>query len=383
MYITGNGEEGEFSAVEDQKNARRVCTFFGKICWDVPDSWTPSGRITVDEVFQDSRVSGQPVSSRNGAVKGVKVRTRRYTKIRTTYTDRNGNYSFPNAFKRPVNYSLVFENRQVRVVDAVGLVKRYNGPKRRSSWNHHISNSAWNWLDATIVNAASDFEKSRRPSKLQTPFYDHRLLGIRSRQAKGRNHAANWAPVAGVPFIRPAAIVIFRYHSESGQPYRTDQLYFNVIHELGHQSHYQLMGNLMGVQQNLVRESWAEFISYYITSWNYPNYCRVDVNPLSKCLDDAIPNRSAEVIRRDWSSQYTQVFIDLIDTDNQLTILKGNRADDRVTGYNVEQIQTAISKATNRLNKRTIVEIKEYLRNNYDNPTEAELNRLFRFYEQF
>ena len=72
--------------------------------------------------------------------------------------------------------------------------------------------------------------------------------------------------------------------------------------------------------------------------------------------------------------KYTALFIDLMDDDNQLDRLGGNRPDDDVSGYTIRQLQKAVE------NSRNLEQVRDYLRDNYTNPTEGGLNDLFGFY---
>ena len=73
----------------------------------------------------------------------------------------------------------------------------------------------------------------------------------------------------------------------------------------------------------------------------------------------------------------TQILVDLMDNYNQLEEKGGDRADDRVRGYTFAQIQQAVKKS------RQLDQVRDYLRDNYHNATEDELDGLFDFYLQF
>jgi len=77
--------------------------------------------------------------------------------------------------------------------------------------------------------------------------------------------------------------------------------------------------------------------------------------------------------------KYTALFIDLMDNNNQ-RITEGSGAgdvtfpNDDVDGYTIRQLQKAVE------NSRTLRQVRDYLRDNYTNPTEGGLNDLFTFY---
>ncbi|MEM7297637.1 MAG: hypothetical protein AAF391_05160, partial [Bacteroidota bacterium] len=64
-------------------------------------------------------------------VKNVRVRVRRWFRIRTDYTDSRGYYRISRRFRRKVNYSVVFQTRDVKITNWIGWKTRYNGPKRK------------------------------------------------------------------------------------------------------------------------------------------------------------------------------------------------------------------------------------------------------------
>ncbi len=98
LYLTNNLSQEEKQQIENNTNSsiklRRVCIFWGAICWNVPDPWNPSGRVRI----QDAKLGWQPI-------KGVKVRARRWFTTKTAITDSNGYFKI-GSFKRAVNYSM-------------------------------------------------------------------------------------------------------------------------------------------------------------------------------------------------------------------------------------------------------------------------------------
>jgi hypothetical protein len=81
--------------------------------------------------------------------------------------------------------------------------------------------------------------------------------------------------------------------------------------------------------------------------------------------------------RADWGEGYKPLFIDLMDDDNQLTRLGGDRPNDNVRGYRFTQLQECLEK------NKTLREVRDHLRDNYTNSTRGNLNELFDFYFEF
>lgn len=71
---------------------------------------------------------------------------------------------------------------------------------------------------------------------------------------------------------------------------------------------------------------------------------------------------------------YSAIFVDLMDNENQLLSRRGDRPDDDVRGYTFGQIQYAVK------HSRKLEHVRDYLRDNYWNATEGNLNDLFNFY---
>lgn len=73
---------------------------------------------------------------------------------------------------------------------------------------------------------------------------------------------------------------------------------------------------------------------------------------------------------------YTSIIIDLIDTYNQGE-MDINYPFDRVSGYTISDIESVLS------NSGRLLELKENLKNNFENPSEIFLDELFDQYISF
>ena len=160
--------------------------------------------------------------------------------------------------------------------------------------------------------------------------------------------------------VRANRIRIYSQFTQGRGNKETDDLYRVTFHELGHQSHWKLTNWNITFSKKIIRESWADFIEHFFVIQYYPNLAN-DTNSQWKQINDM-------------DDGYSAVFIDLMDNDNQLTRLGGDRPDDDVRGYTFGQIQQAVKES------RKLEHVRDYLRDNYNNATENNLGDLFDFY---
>lgn len=345
LKITGNLDPSE---LENNTSARRR-------------KWNPSGRIMVED--------------RRGWDRGdvplryCKVRAQRWFKWATANTSvTNGSFRISTQFKREVNYSLKFETPGFKVTNFFGFATTHNGPKREGSWNMNIafSNGSESWVRATFMNAIYHF---------RTQAYSHRIklpgvlatVKVRPVFKEGRSNAFGLVRhIPGINVLVRNDVRIFTKFS-GGTLLETDDIYDVMMHELGHVSHFLKSPANAALSIGITGESWAVAIEYYFTLPYYPNRVRrlidQDRNTIIGTGDD-------------W--KYTPFFIDLRDNTNQRNIFGGgtntNWADDDVRGYSLEQMQTALN------NRTKISGVATYLKKQYSNSTENNLDNLLEFY---
>ena len=351
LKLTGNWEE-------EVSNPSARCR--GRRCWN------PSGTIRVRERHGGRNRDYIPVEN-------TKVRVRRWFTIKTDYTDANGDYWFTHQFKRAVNYSVKFETPYAKISNWIGWDTRHDGPKRRGAWNVDFDWHTESWVRATLINSIVEYRVQYHRTGIQNPYPVSywaggdavNKLNIRAVFKEGTGN--HWP-------TRANNIKIFtQLKLKDGiRNKETDDLYAVTFHELGHQSHWKLNQWNTTFSSRILRESWSEFIEYYFTREYYPNHPNVRITS-----DFSIPNYDADVIRSSTKSAYTHALVDLMDDYNQLEEKEGDRADDRVRGYTFAQIQQAVKKS------RQLDQVRDYLRDNYYNATEDELDGLFDFYLQF
>ena len=354
LRMTGNWEEKV-----DNPNARcrRKC-------------WSPHGYIKVRE-----RTDG--ISQGWVPVKEIQVRVRRWFTIKTDDTDANG-YFQTAKFQRPVNYSIVFKTLRFRIAGWTGLTNRYNGPKRRGSWDVNFEwHNDW-WTRATVMNAICDFKfQARRHGLAMAGTWDP--TRVRVVFNSGTSNTVRQAFRHEIPLLVNNDVKLYTKFSNNSN-LETDDLYVVTMHELGHVSHYiksPFYAKVTFLTSAHINESFAVATEYEFTRHYYPNI--VTDNPSTPLYYEGVIDRSRTEIENggDDSWKYTCYFIDLMDNTNQFVTRGGSTntdfANDRVSGYTLKQFQTAMDKRT------TLHGIKQYLRDNYSN--QAGLNELTDFYQ--
>ena len=359
LRITGNLDAEE---IEDNTAARHR------------RKWNPSGRIRVEE-----RLGG--ADQRDVPVRYCKVRAQRWFKWGSANTSvSNGSFRISKQFRREVNYSLKFETAGFKVTNFFGFATKHNGPKIKGAWNLNIafSNGSESWVRATFINAIYDFRTQASRHRIKLPGV---LVTVKVRPVfkNGTSNAVGVIRhIPGISILFRNDVRIFTKRS-NGSLLETDDLYSVVMHELGHVSHFLKSPANTIWSIGITGESWAEAVEYYFTLPYYRDvvttrYNGNNPNALFEGNNDLSRTDIIDGGNRSW--KYTPFFIDLRDNTNQRNIHNGNVewADDDVSGYTLEQMQTALN------NRTKMSGVCEYLRKEYNNPTENNLYDVLEFY---
>ncbi|MCK4662900.1 MAG: hypothetical protein KAT68_08550 [Bacteroidales bacterium] len=263
--------------------------------------WNPSGTIKVWDDIKNQHI----------ALRGAKVRARRWYTVKTNYTNSSG-YFKTGQFRRKVNYSIKWERFKYDIRNGTWGQAYYNGPKKRGSWTLNIS-SGESLRYATIHRAAYRYHYRnigglKRPnvwSKLKYCYY-HREPWF------GNYSGMNWGNLDFTGVFPDIQI----FGKVNGYWVNTNELFSTTIHETGHASHIALMnaGEIQFLQvSKIIYESWAEAIEWYITKIEYnelgvSNYDNPDIY---------INGDNKQWWNSSYSHDYTPLFIDLVDTYNQ------------------------------------------------------------------
>lgn len=337
--------------------------------------WNPSGRIRVQEFFTttNNRIIG---------VNNVKVRARRWFTVKTDYTNSAGLYVI-GSFRGSVNYDVVFETNYSQVTAWGGFQTTHGGPNQNSSWNETFNSFSNSWVRATLINAMGIYRSRAYTLGIQNPYpISYWAGGAAINRLEVR---AIFGSGGGLHYWGISANDIKIWSLDANGINRSsDRLYRIMFHELGHRSHLKLVGTWdFGRSTDMLVESWASYIEWKMIlnvfpppAWwtDYPSLVSLDIQERS----------STDNLFLDG---YTPLFIDMIDdvsNNNQRVVWGGSSfggvndyPNDLVEGYNHAQLQNALDNSIN------IGQLRDYLVNNYNNPTENQMNTYFNFMIQF
>lgn len=213
-------------------------------------SWTPSGTIRVN----DNDLGLIPVV-------GAKVRAKNWFKVKEDLTDANGYFS-TESFNNAVDYSIKWERADFDIRSGNWGQAYYQGPNEsKSAWNLNIT-GGMSFVYAHVHRAAYTYWYNNSYG-IKTPPKD----SFWSRKVKiGCFDEADRAFISvALRWTTFPEIYIYRYNS--GGTLRTGrQLYRTGIHELAHSSHWDLSSWHYRNADDKVVESWAVGVAYVITN---------------------------------------------------------------------------------------------------------------------
>lgn len=234
--------------------------------------WQPKGRIMAWDNVKRNFIS----------LEGVYVRARRWDTTHTGYTDSNGFFACGGTFKRPANYSIIWERADWDIRNGTIGQAYYNGPKMTGDWNLNINKGGKSIMYATIHSAAYNYY-NKNPFGTHLPpenkWYRSSIkIGYYDKDGSSLGDYAKWRNWLTWPQIRI-------YGSASGTTRTTTEIYATTSHELAHAEHWQLIVSAPGSNRNRdfnnaetkLVESWArgvqrQFTRYFIDSNYEPSY---------------------------------------------------------------------------------------------------------------
>jgi hypothetical protein len=274
MEITGNLSDEE----KEQSNLKSTQG------WRLPSKREPRGQIQVEDVNRVwNAASSRWENVSSGAFQGVmrvKVRAHRVVKIKSAWTDDNGNYHIDKGFRYNVHYSLIFENQtgfKIWGNWAFFAPAHYNmGCHSKNGHNRNISNNSKAWLWSTINNASLTYRQHCSALGITAPPSNLRIWNMRV-----NGDWAGSAPMArhislsinslmdfltiGYPAVKSKGWTvalslcmpdIFILHNGDES---TREVYETVYHECGHASHYQRVG----------KGYWLKYIGHIVSNGGY------------------------------------------------------------------------------------------------------------------
>ena len=166
-----------------------------------------------------------------------------------------------------------------------------------------------------------------------------------------KNTAKDWQ---GINYVVFPYLKIARFRPGSTTEYQSDDYFSTTVHELAHTSHVIKM-NTGAVQysqvNSMLQESWPCAVEWFVTGIEYrergiANYGTPNYNPSNPPV---FPNRFGyQFWSLNTSSDYTSLFINLVDNFNELGQSFSSQpmgtVNDQVTGYTLANIETNLLK---------------------------------------
>ncbi|MDE0472118.1 MAG: hypothetical protein OXH57_09275, partial [Ekhidna sp.] len=277
-----------------------------KWCWGciVNSSWRPRGTVRV----RDGNINQQ--------LRGLKVVIHRGLKSVTAYTDNSGNFSSWSNFGSQVTYTVHWRNRSsktfgtryFRIVDRWYMTTAKHDIRRntRSSVYHTYSLSGGRptYEDAALamIYLAAQHNYHRDILGLTRPRKNLRIRRRKEAGHTGQERSFNNHLLGSQIHI---------WITDNQGQYKTGrQLVATTFHELAHYTHFHEVKDwpFPANQWEWIRidcglkESWATCVEHYLTRATY------------------YPDYTEGYHTREWTditSEYTGIFIDIIDNDNQ------------------------------------------------------------------
>ncbi len=331
--------------------------------------WRPAGAIRVwDDVLDDYI-----------GVEGVKVRARRWFTTHTGIANINGIYSCDGRFRRDANYSIDWERYHFALQDGWLNSANYNGPKQKGNWNLNLNSGVQQYY-ATIFIAAHLYYYGDRLGLTSPPrnAFFKRQLRIRARLKRDKSS-----------YIKARRIYFGSDISLQAWGNSTDRVFGTTIHELAHAAHREVDGSAYnslvwkaytspcapsaescdhpgptGADARRLMETWATTVENFIVRERYVNFYNVQNYTY---IDNFL--QSLTISEENF---YTSCGIDMIDGFNQREEHNNNLLPiDRVEGYTINQLESALKSAT------SWTEWRVNLRSNETNNTAVFLNELF------
>jgi len=308
-----------------------------------PSKWRPAGRILVHD---DIGASGNMISylnlnnSHNIPVEKAKVRARRWFTTYIGYTNEKGYFSCNGRFRRPANYSIVWETNKFDIRNGTFGQAYYNGPKKKGNWYLTITGGK-SLRYATIFRAACRYYFWNIGGLLRPmnyPFYGKIKISYYHRSSHGGQLGDSQC------YLDNGILSNIRIFGQfnNGHWLETYRIYSTTIHEMAHTNHARRIGNIQFWQvSNILVESWARAIQWYIT--------KIEYNWLgNSSFDDPTHNSYYNNMQHNWllsnlsdtDKIYTPLFIDLVDNFNQRNHFNySDYPDDRINQYTMHNLE--------------------------------------------
>lgn len=317
--------------------------------------WTPRGRI---RVWDDLLGMFIPVPHAN-------VHARWFTHVETALTDEEGNFQ-TGEFKYKVNYSIKWENSLFTIRDGLFFQAWYNGPKMKGDWMLDIR-SGKSKMFATIHRAAFKNFYGDNLGLSRPILYSGGRTKICYMERNGTGRFNGDFSAGGLlPDIQIWG---------NGNRRATHLIFGTVCHELGHQLHSQLVGNIKFIRTSkLIRESWAEVVEWALTNDEY-NTKGKKYGVWSAAKYDHQYNKHT-CWPNVYDKDYSPIFIDLVDKVNQRESNGPDHPNDMISQYSVAFLNQRVLK-----NAEDVKSLKEQISiNKLEEVDDYKIGELFHMY---
>ena len=298
-------------------------------------------------------------------LRGVKVRICVLGFIKThKYTDENGNVSFSKR-RRSASYSIEWEDDKWDIRDN-GTQAYYNGPRQEKWWNLNIGTGTQKSLHYTAIHRAlyeyyhGDNCGFTRPSiDLKISYREGSDPDGKASGSTTQECVRTWGWIASPIKIYETSVY--------GGAYSVSSVLHTTLHELTHASHILRMSkNDYEKVKKYIRESWADFASWKITTTIY-----------KRLGNNGEPEYFTKHTYQDqkWDyksgSSYSPIFIDLYDNYNQYN--ENNPSlfpNDKVYGFSILLLDK------NLCNFKNISDVETFVKKSSNKPSNVSLNQI-------
>jgi hypothetical protein len=257
--------------------------------------WTPSGNI---------KASNRPLQ-------GIKVRARRWFTTHVGYTKWNGDFTCDGQFKRPANYSLIYERKSVfDIRDGAFGQANVDGPKIQGKWIYnstggrplnygYVYKAAYDYFYKNPFGTHSPPSSPGLQNALKISYY-HKNGGSSFQAWKTWFTATTLIAIAGgasflIGPLVPQAITTALLLTSTNSPIKiywnnenTTKIYAVTAHELAHAAHWKLIIDAVNsnrwsdyqLAKSSLTEGWAIFMetrfTRYFVSISYDRWPEYD-----------------------------------------------------------------------------------------------------------
>ena len=334
--LLGNLLIAAYTLTHNEKQLGLESSKTSKIGWWVfGKKWRPNGRITM---WDNSLNREVPVD-------GAQVLIRQWFTVDSGITNANGDFS-TGTVRGEARYIIQWERQHYDIRNGwLGQAETRGPSENNRSWNYSVSGNDDRQY-AMIHRAAhhyyyKDIKGLFRPPLISQLPSRMKISAMHSAADGINGDTSHWRQdlTAGIlPMIR---IYARNY---------CDEYYGTTIHELAHASHCSMGTWTYEATNDKVKESWARGVQWDLSRMVYPNY------------DADYPNLP----------NYTLVVRDLIDNDGYFE-KRGNYGE-FASGYTIAQLEKSL------IGQKTFNDWKNKIKNDYENPTENNLDKVFDYW---